>query len=126
MTDLGRIVLVSALFGLYFALWRRYRELAAGGAAHALRRGGIAGTAATLFGLSTGGCSVMGCGAPVIPVLGLAFVGLESGTLHVLAQTSRLATLALFAVLVLGVAYLGCMTHRARNRVPAGGAQQRA
>src|SRR2546427_2168241 len=37
---------VSALFGLYFALWRRYRDLALG-AARALHRGGLAGAAAT-------------------------------------------------------------------------------
>jgi len=104
--DLGRILLVSALFGLYFALWRRYRDLALGGA-QALRRGGLAGSAATLFGISTGACSVSGCGAPVIPVLGLAFVGLESGTLHFLAQSSRVATMALFALLALAVGYLG-------------------
>jgi len=106
VTDVGRILLVSALFGLYFALWRRYRDLALGGA-QALRRGGVAGAAATLFGISTGACSVTGCGAPVIPVLGLAFVGLESGTLHFLAQSSRVATHALFAVLILAVGYLG-------------------
>ena len=107
VADVGRILLVSALFGLYFALWRRYRDLALGGATQAMRRGGLAGVAATLFGLSTGACSVTGCGAPLIPVLGLAFVGLESGTLHFLAQSSRVATIALFAVLVLAVGYLG-------------------
>ena len=112
VADVARIFLVSALFGLYFALWRRYRDLAFGGA-RALRRGGLAGAAATLFGVSTGACSVTGCGAPVIPVLGLAFVGLESGTLHFLAQSSRVATPAFFAVLVLAVGYLGCRTHRA-------------
>lgn len=104
--DVGRILLVSALFGLYFALWRRYRDLASRNV-EALHRGGLAGAAATLFGVSTGGCSVTGCGAPVLPVLGLAFVGLESGTLHFLAQSSRFATLALFAVLLLAVGYLG-------------------
>ena len=106
IADVGRILLVSALFGLYFALWRRYRDLALGGAP-ALRRGGLAGAAATLFGISTGACSVTGCGAPVIPVLGLAFVGLESGTLHFLAQSSRVATLALFALLVVAAGTLG-------------------
>jgi len=111
VTDVGRILLVSALFGLYFALWRRYRDLAFGGA-QALRRGGVAGAAATLFGISTGACSVTGCGAPVIPVLGLAFVGLESGTLHFLAQSSRVATIALFAVLFLAVGFLGWKTSR--------------
>lgn len=106
VADAGRILLVSALFGLYFALWRRYRDLALG-RVEALHRGGLAGAAATLFGISTGACSVSGCGAPVLPVLGLAFVGLESGTLHFLAQSSRFATIALFAVLVLAVGYLG-------------------
>lgn len=119
VTDVGRILLVSALFGLYFALWRRYRELAVGGAARALRRGGVAGAAATVFGISTGACSVTGCGAPVIPVLGLAFVGLESGTLHFLAQSSRVATIALFAVLILAVGFLGWKTGRAQDRLPA-------
>jgi hypothetical protein len=111
VADLGRILLVSALFGLYFALWRRYRDLALG-RAQALRGGGIAGAATTLFGISTGACSVSGCGAPVLPVLGLAFVGLESGTLHFLAQSSRVATLALFAVLTAGVGYLALRTSR--------------
>jgi hypothetical protein len=105
VADAGRILLVSALFGLYFALWRRYRDLARENV-EALRGGGIAGGAVTLFGLSTGACSVTGCGTPVLPVLGLAFVGLESGTLHFLAQSSRVATLAVFAALALGVAYL--------------------
>src|SRR5881409_1222874 len=63
VTDLGRILLVSALFGLYFALWRRYRDLALGGGARALHRGALAGAAATVFGISTSACSVTGCGA---------------------------------------------------------------
>jgi hypothetical protein len=49
---------------------------------------------------------VTGCGAPVLPVLALAFVGLESGTLHFLAQASRLATLAVFVAVAAAVAYL--------------------
>jgi len=115
VTDVGRTLLVSALFGLYFALWRRYRDLALGGAARALRRGGLAGAAATVFGISTGACSVTGCGAPVIPVLGLAFVGLESGALHFLAESSRVATIALLVVLVLAVGYLGRSTCAVRE-----------
>jgi hypothetical protein len=105
VSDVGRILLVSVLFGLYFALWRRYRDLAPT-TVEALRRGGLAGAVATVLGVSTGACSVSGCGAPVLPVLGLAFVGLESGTLHFLAQSSRFATLGLFAVLMLAVSYL--------------------
>jgi hypothetical protein len=103
--DAARILLISALFGLYFALWRRYRDLKAE-SLDALRRGGVAGAAATLVGVSTGACSVTGCGAPVLPVLALAFVGLESGTLHFLAQASRFATLAVFAAVLAAVAYL--------------------
>jgi hypothetical protein len=114
VSDVGRILLVSALFGLYFALWRRYRDLALRNV-QALHRGGLAGAAATLFGISTGGCSVTGCGAPVLPVLGLAFVGLESGTLHFLAQSSRFATLGLLAVLVLAIGYLAYITTRATS-----------
>src|SRR5574341_594446 len=125
--DAVRILIVSALFGLYFALWRSYRDLALGGA----------GAAATLFGISTGGCSVTGCGAPVVPVLGLAFVGLESGTLHFLAQASRVATIAVFAALVLAVGYLAWKvtpatsprvppTKRAAGRPPRGSPDARA
>ena len=115
VTDLGRIVLVSALFGLYFALWRSYRDLALG-AAPALRRGGVAGAVATVLGISTGACSVTGCGAAVIPVLGLAFVGLESGTLQFLARSSRGITIVLFGLLLVAIAYLGYRLSRAQGR----------
>jgi hypothetical protein len=37
----------------------------------------------------------------------VAFVGLESGTLHFLAQSSRVATIGVFAFLVLAIGYLG-------------------
>lgn len=109
VADLGRILLVSALFGLYFALWRRHRDFVLGSvrAAAGLRRGGVAGTALTVFGISTGACSVTGCGAPVIPVVGLAFVGLSSGTLAVLGELSRVATAFVLIALALGVLYLG-------------------
>ena len=121
LADLGRILLVSALFVLYFALWRRHRDRVLGGvrADAALHRGGLAGAGLTVFGVSTGACSVTGCGAPVLPVLGLAFVGLESGTLHFLAQSSRVGTITLLAVLFLAVGYLGWKTGRAQNHPPA-------
>jgi len=51
----------------------------------------------------------------VIPVLGLAFVGLESGTLHFLAGSSRVATFVLLVVLVLAVGYLGRSTCAVRE-----------
>jgi len=109
VADLGRILLISALYGLYFALWRRHRDLVLGSAraAAGLRRGGVAGTALTVFGISTGACSVTGCGAPVIPVVGLAFVGLSSGTLAVLAELSRAATAFVLIAVALGLVYLG-------------------
>lgn len=109
VADLGRILLVSALFGLYFALWRRHRDFVLGSAraAAGLRRGGVAGTALTVFGISTGACSVTGCGAPVIPVVGLAFIGLSSGTLAVVGELSRVATALVLIAAALGVAYLG-------------------
>src|SRR5256885_15274893 len=40
VTDVGRILLISVLFGLYFALWRRYRDLSLGGARSEERRVG--------------------------------------------------------------------------------------
>ena len=118
VADLGRILLVSALFGLYFALWCRYRDLVLSGAraAPALHHGGVAGAVATVFGISTGACSVTGCGAPVIPVLGLAFVGLSSGTLALLAELSRVATMLVFIAVTLGIAYLGWFAS-SRDRV---------
>jgi len=50
---------------------------------------------------------VVGCGAPVLPVVGLAFVGLSSGTLALLAQVSRVATAFVLVAFALGVIYLG-------------------
>ena len=92
VTDLARILLLAGLFGAYFALLARRRETASRarvGAASATARGGVAGMLTSVVGLSTGPCSVMGCGAPVIPVVGLAFAGLSSGTLAFLASLSR-------------------------------------
>jgi hypothetical protein len=63
---------------------------------------------------------VMGCGAPVLPVIGLAFVGLSSGTLALLAELSRLATTLVFIAVALGVVYLGW---RADGRVGKGGTE---
>ena len=49
----------------------------------------------------------MGCGAPVIPVVGLAFVGLSSGTLKWLSELSTVGTAVVLAGMALGVLYLG-------------------
>jgi hypothetical protein len=107
--DVGRILVTSLLFGSYFALWRHGRAAAAGCGweARASRRQGVAGALVSTLGLSTGPCSVVGCGAPVLPVVGLAFTGLTSGTLTWLAGLSRVATTGVLVLMVLGVGYLG-------------------
>ena len=117
--DLARFALMALLIGAYFALWR-YRREGAGTASRGLRaarQGGLLGAAGSVLGLATGGCTVMGCGAPMIPVVGLAFVGLSSGTLAWLAHTSTIATAAVIAGMTLGV---GVMAWRvgARASVP--------
>lgn len=105
VSDLLRILLLSLLFGAYFALVL-HGQTQVRAAGRSSRRGGVAGVLASVFGLSTGGCTVMGCGAPVIPVVGLAFVGLSSGALVLLAELSRVATFAVFTVMTLAVIYL--------------------
>ena len=106
--DLARFALMAALIGAYFALWlhRRDRTGAGGWAVRLGRQGGILGAAGSVCGLATGGCTVMGCGAPVIPVVGLAFVGLSSTTLTLFAQVSAYGTLAVIGGLTAGVVYL--------------------
>jgi hypothetical protein len=49
----------------------------------------------------------VGCGAPVLPVVGLVFAGLSSGTLAVLSVASRVLSAAVLVALVLVVAWLG-------------------
>ena len=117
VTDGARIVLLACLFGAYFTLLARRRETSpvrgAGGAA--TRRGGVAGMLTSVVGLSTGPCSVMGCGAPVLPVVGLAFAGLSSGTLAFLAGLSRVTTLLVFLALAAAVLVLGWQTGQPRG-----------
>ena len=71
------------------------------------RAGGIAGAFAGVVGLSTGPCSVVGCGAPVLPVVGLVFAGLSSGTLTLLSGASRVLSAVVLVALTLVVAWLG-------------------
>jgi hypothetical protein len=106
--DLARFVLMAALIGAYFALWvhRRDRTGLSTWRARMGRGGGVLGAVASVCGLATGGCTVMGCGAPMIPVVGLAFVGLSSTTLTWLSQVSTVATAAVVGGMTLGVIYL--------------------
>ena len=109
VTDLVRFVFISLLVGAYFALWfhRRDRATGCGWTGRAGRSGGVVGALAGVLGLSTGPCSVVGCGAPVLPVVGLAFAGLTSGTLALFAGISRVATAAVLLGMTAAVAYLG-------------------
>jgi len=109
VADLARYVVVSLLFGLYFALvfYCRDRGPVAGWSPKLIRGGGASGIAASVLGVSTGGCTVVGCGAPVLPIVGLAFVGLSSGAVALLAEVSRVATAFVFTVVTLGILYLG-------------------
>lgn len=106
--DLARFILMAVLVGAYFALWAHHRDRtgAAGWGVRAGRQGGMLGAVGSVCGLATGGCTVMGCGAPVIPVVGLAFVGLSSTTLTLFAQISIYATIAVIVGLTAGIVYL--------------------
>jgi len=106
--DLVRFGVMAILVGAYFALWRDRRGPpgSAGRGLQAARQGGLLGAAGSVLGLASGGCTVMGCGAPMIPVVGLAFVGLTSTTLAWLAHASTIATAAVIAGMTLGILYL--------------------
>ncbi len=71
------------------------------------RRGGVAGAVTSVLGFTTGACSVMGCGVPVLPVVGLALTGLSSGMLTFFAEFSRVATAVVLLTMTLGVVWLG-------------------
>lgn len=105
--SLVRFIFTSLLFGAYFALWYYRRDQLSQCGLGASRHGGVAGALASVLGFSTGPCSVTGCGVPVLPVVGLAFVGLSSGTLKWLAELSRVTTAIVLVAMTLGVAYFG-------------------
>ena len=109
VSDLLRFVFTAFIAGAYFALWfyLRHRVLQCRWTGKNSRRFGIAGALTSVLGLSTGPCSVMGCGAPVLPVIGLAFVGLSSGTLKLLAGLSKVFTVVILSAMTFGVAYFG-------------------
>jgi hypothetical protein len=106
--DVVRFLVMAGLVAAYCVLWldRRARAARPERSLRLARHGGTAGALVSVLGLSTGPCSVMGCGAPVIPVLGLAFVGLSSGTLSLLASVSTWATTVVLVAMALGVLYL--------------------
>jgi hypothetical protein len=107
--DLARFLVMSLLVASYFALWVYFRDQRRGGgwAFRAGGQGAVLGAISSVCGVATGGCTVMGCGAPVIPVVGLAFVGLSSGTLKWMSEVSTVGSLAVLVGMTLGVLYLG-------------------
>jgi len=109
VTDLARIFLMSILVGAYFALISPRAGPPRGGNRRVgpAHKAGFVGALGSIVGISTGPCSVMGCGAPVIPVVGLAFAGLSSGTLALLAAASRISTSVILLGMMSGVTYLG-------------------
>jgi len=98
--DVVRFVVTAVLVGLYVALWLD-RPAVVGGA------GGSLAAAASVLGLSTGPCSVVGCGAPVLPVVALMFAGLSSTTLAVLSEVSRASAIAVVVLLLVAITWLG-------------------
>lgn len=107
--SLARFIFTSFLFGAYFALWAHYRYLVRhyGWGIKAGRHGGVAGALTSVLGVSTNACSVVGCGVPILPVVGLAITGVSSGTLAFFGWLARVGTgVVLFAVMV-GVGWLG-------------------
>src|SRR5262245_46108112 len=107
--DVARFLVMSLLLGAYVALEldRRARGPLGSWRSGASGAGGFLGGFAGVLGLSTGPCSVVGCGAPVMPVIGLVFAGLSSGTLALLSGLSRLMSLVVLVALAVAVAWLG-------------------
>jgi len=115
--DVLRFVVTALLIGVYVAVWLDARAVRAHAAApgwttHAGRAGGTVGACVSVLGLSTGPCSVVGCGAPVLPVVGLVFAGLSSTTLAVLSQVSRVSAIAVIVALLAAIGWLGWQTRR--------------
>jgi hypothetical protein len=115
--DVLRFLLTAVLVGLYVALWLDRRSAGVRGwRAGSGRAGGTFAAAASVLGLSTGPCSVVGCGAPVLPVVGLVFAGLSSTTLAVMSAISRVSAIAVVIALLAAIAWLGW---RAGTRRPS-------
>jgi hypothetical protein len=123
MQDLFRFLYMGLLFGAYFALWCYARGMRPGGSPvwRGGVRGGFTGAILSTLGLFTSPCSVAGCGAPVLPVLGLTLQGLTSGTLAALTSLSQIASQVVLYGMTLAVAVLAWIVNRREhpNRPPA-------
>lgn len=119
--DLGRWVYMGLVFGAFFALWfyARGALVGRGRAWRGAGRGGFAGAALSTLGLFTSPCSVAGCGAPVLPVLGLALQGMTSATLAALTTFSHVATLVVLIGVTLAVVTLAWIVNLYEEPRPA-------
>ena len=107
-SDIVRFLLTAALVGIWVALWLDRRAVVlTGWRAGSGRAGGTLAAAASVLGLSTGPCSVVGCGAPVLPVVALVFAGLSSTTLALLSEVSRISAIAVVVTLLAAITWLG-------------------
>jgi len=120
--DVLRFLLTAVLVGVYVALWLERRTVGVSGwRARSGRAGGTVAAAASVLGLSTGPCSVVGCGAPVLPVVALVFAGLSSTTLAVLSEVSRISAISVMAVLLAAITWLGWRAGRLQSGSPSSG-----
>jgi hypothetical protein len=105
----ARTLLTALVFGAYFALrsYRQRQPKACGHGSKAAGPAGVAGAVTTVFGLTTGPCTLAGCGVPVLPVVGLALTGLSSGTLTLFATLSRVSIAVVLSLMGLAVVWLG-------------------
>jgi hypothetical protein len=111
--DLLRWLYMGLIFGAYFALWFYARGKPVGGglAGRGGGRSGFAGAVFSTLGLFTSPCSVAGCGAPILPVLGLSLQGMTSGTLAALTTFSQVATQVVIVGMTLAVVILAWAVH---------------
>jgi len=107
--SLARFIFTSLLFGAYFALWAYYRDLMRHycWGIRAGRHGGIMGALTSVLGVSTSACSVVGCGVPILPVVGLAITGVSSGTLAFFGSLARVGTTVVLFAMSLAVVWFG-------------------
>lgn len=130
VADLARWVLMGGLFGAYFALWMERRGqlrrpgITPGRAGQTLfsgrpgSRGGVVGALLSTLGFTTMPCSVAGCGAPVLPVVGLALTGLSSGTIALLSSASRFLVWIVMAGVIASVVVLAGHVGEDRDQPP--------
>ena len=99
---LAQIACTALIFGAWFALWSHLRDTSP-----AARSAGLVGAATSVFGLGACPCTLAGCGAPVLPVMSLAFTGLSGGTLLIFATLSRAGITAVLVLMVAAIGWFG-------------------